>query len=71
MKKISLDDLVFNSEWQYDNPETGVSCSNGIIKGTLFFSALKGRFSSADVEAYAPILKSIFSEGGYYICTES
>jgi CheY-like chemotaxis protein len=63
MKKVSLDDLIFSPKWQYENPSTGGSYTNGVIPGYLFYSSLGGCFTSVDTEAVVPILESVFTEG--------
>lgn len=65
MKKVSHDDLILSPKWQYENPATGGSYTNGIIPGYLFFSSLNGSFTSEDSDAVVPILESIFEEGNF------
>ncbi len=65
MKKLTVDDLVFDPGWQYENPDTGWVYRNGIIPGRLFFSALSGRFSPEDAAELVPVFEKVFREGEF------
>lgn len=62
MKKITLDDLIFDEECQYKNPVTGCSHINGLIPGSIFYSSLNGNIDIDDADAVEEILEKIFAD---------
>jgi len=65
MKNISMNDLTFDPQWQYENPQTKVSYRNGIIAGSLFFSSLSGNIAIEDAESVVEVLERIFANSRF------
>jgi hypothetical protein len=65
MKNISMNDLTFDPQWQYENPQTKVAYRNGIIAGSLFFSSLSGNITLEDAESVVEVLERIFAKGRF------
>jgi signal transduction histidine kinase/DNA-binding response OmpR family regulator/HPt (histidine-containing phosphotransfer) domain-containing protein len=60
---ITMDDIEFNSEWEYKNKESKFEIKNGIIPNKLFYSQPKGKNSVYDAKLAAEIMENIFSKG--------
>ncbi len=65
MKNISMNDLTFDPQWQYENPQTKVAYRNGIIAGSLFFSSVSGNVTIEDAESVVEVLERIFAKGRF------
>ncbi|RZB30641.1 MAG: hypothetical protein SRB1_02921 [Desulfobacteraceae bacterium Eth-SRB1] len=65
MKNISMNDLTFDPQWQYENPQTKVAYRNGIIAGSLFFSSMSGNITIEDAGSVVEVLERVFAKGRF------
>lgn len=63
--KISVNDLEFKPEWQYENPQTGAQYRSGVIPGKVFYSLLSGDISQEDAVKGGEFVKLVFQEGEF------
>ncbi len=60
---VSLKNVIFKPEWEFNNPETGFCYKNGVIAGRVLYSSLTGEINSADIEKMIDIFDKIYSQG--------
>ncbi len=65
MKPILYKDIKFNSNWKYENMETGCYYKSGIIPDKVFYSAIGGVIKYSDVKKIDKILEQAYLESNF------
>jgi len=65
MKPILYKDIKFNSNWHYENLETGCYYKSGIIPGKVLYSDIGGVIEFSDAKRLDKILEQTYAECGF------
>ena len=60
---LSFDDIMFKQQWHYRNSTSSAEYQSGVINGRLFYSALRGHISNADVVKLSEHFVDVFETG--------
>ncbi|KAA3660915.1 MAG: PAS domain S-box protein, partial [Calditrichaeota bacterium] len=63
-KQFHFSDIIFKSEWEYKNPETGFTYKSGVIPGQLFFSSIQGDIDLDDAQKAEKSIRTVYEYGG-------
>lgn len=59
---ISFDNIEFNDQWEYRNPETNFCYRIGIMPGRIFFSSIQGHLTENEVCNASSLLDGIYQK---------
>ncbi|MEA3560086.1 MAG: PAS domain S-box protein, partial [Candidatus Thermoplasmatota archaeon] len=61
--QLCFDDIRFEPEWEYHNPETGFGVRSGVIPGKVFYSSFKGSINLSNARKGSKTLHALFNSG--------